>query len=377
MSDTADSLRRAHWTGWRPTHEGRYWLGIVVILLTVGIVKNINLLTLVGFVMLAIIALSSLVVGRRLKWLEGRRVLEETILAGSPTRLEVRLTNSSTKPIRAVRLEDGGEAHQFGWYLDKIDPKNRQNFLTEVTLPQRGWYNFAPLAAISSYPFGLWQRRVFIGTPTRVLVLPRPGKLQRDRLRQYLRGRDPYGERIRRHGWRHETAQADFHGLRPFRLGDSPRWIHWRTSARRGELMVREFEDIPGEDLLLVLDSAEGSEQVEALISLAATIIWEWNQRRGDRFLLGLGGEPAELHDGLTGPEHLRALLERLALLPRDNLGPAPVALLSEAIPPTVAVVVLSLGETDLTAQVEARLHRPVTLLIPEQLEGSGVYTPP
>ena len=65
---------------------------------------------------------------------------------------------------------------------------------------------------------------------------------------------DPRGEHSRQAGSRHELARADFHGLRQYRTGDSLRWIHWRTSARRGQLMVKEYEDVPGEDLVLVFD---------------------------------------------------------------------------------------------------------------------------
>src|SRR5262245_50354018 len=99
-----DALRRAHWTGWRPTREGRLWLGIVALLLTVGVVKNINLLTLLGYVMLAVIALASAVAGRRLRRLEARRVLPENLYAGAPARLEVRLHNTSSRPVRGARL---------------------------------------------------------------------------------------------------------------------------------------------------------------------------------------------------------------------------------------------------------------------------------
>src|SRR5262249_49364986 len=68
----------------------------------------------------------------------------------------------------------------------------------------------------------------------------------------------PPSPRRRRRPRRHPTAQAEFHGLRAFRSGDSPRWIHWRTSARCGELMVREFEDVPPDHLVLVVEPVAG-----------------------------------------------------------------------------------------------------------------------
>jgi uncharacterized protein (DUF58 family) len=369
-------LRQAHWTGWRPTREGQYWLGVVALLLLVGIAKNINLLALLGYVMLAVIGLASAVAGRRLRRLEARRILPDHLFAGAPARLEVRLRNTSKRPVRGFRLEDAGAAHHAGWFFPSLEGGGRRSVEADVELPRRGWYDFAPLAVSGSHPFGLWQRRVFVGLPARVLILPRPGKVSRERLRHQLRGADPRGDRARRHRWRHEAAQADFHGLRPFRLGDSPRWIHWRTSARRGELMVREFEDVPGDDMALVVDAPADDAWLEDVVSLAATLVWEWGQRRGDRFLLAVPGA-AQWIDGMSGPEHTRAMLECLALLGPAASPAAPPDLPLDGVPGTASVVVVAAGDGGLAADLEAKLGRPVTLLTPERLRLAGVYTPP
>jgi hypothetical protein len=64
--------------------------------------------------------------------------------------------------------------------------------------------------------------------------------------------------------------------------------------------MVREFEDVPGDDVVLVV--APGGD-LETTICLAAGVCWEWCRRRGDRLVL-LAGET--LLDDRTGPEHAR-----------------------------------------------------------------------
>lgn len=362
--------------GWALSREGRVWLCIVALVLLVGVIKNINLLALLGYVLLALLVLAGILVGRRLGRLEARRVLDENLFAGTAIRLEVRVHNTSTRPVLGVCIEDIGTAHSARWYFDQFEPNDRQMLTAEILLPRRGWYDFAPLAASSTYPFGLWSRRIRIGLPQRVLVLPRPGKILRDRLRHHLRGADPRGERVHRHGWRHEAAQADFHGLRPFRTGDSPRWIHWRTSARRGELMVREFEDVPGDDLALFVDTRADEEARESVIQLAATIVEEWNQRRGDRVLMLVLGSERGMIEGVTGPEHCRALLECLALVnsPGESIG---LALHAEQVPASMGIMVLAAHTSDLPAQLEATLGRPVALLTPTQLRLAGVYTPP
>jgi uncharacterized protein (DUF58 family) len=363
--------------GWRLTPEGQLWLLAVVLLLGVGIVKNINLLTLLGYVMLVLLLLHALVVGRRLRRLEARRHVEEPVFAGGSCAVEVRLRNLGSRARPSVLLEDPGPgpgASRLDWYVDCLEGNARASFRGTFVVPGRGWHDWGPVAAVSGYPFGLVRRRVAVSAASRVLALPRPRTLSREGLRQYLRGADPRGERAHRRGWQHALAQAEFHGLRPFRPGDSPRLIHWRTSARRGELTVREMEDVPGEDVVLVLDTDTAAGVLfEEAVTLAATFVWEWCQRRGDRLVLAVAPAGPVL-DGRTGPEHAWRLLEHLATVGADTASPVPGPCPGEAteaavfdavchLAPPLSVFVVSAGPSSLGEALVARLGPSVTLL--------------
>jgi uncharacterized protein (DUF58 family) len=217
-----------------------------------------------------------------------------------------------------------------------------------------------------------------------ILVFPALGRLHRGRLRRLLRQAAITLGRSRQRPRRHPTAQSQFHGLRAFRPGDSPRWIHWRTSARRGELMVREFEDEPTDDLVLVVEpwlpaadanawraqvSVEDDEpprrslvRLEEALSLAATICWEWCRHKGDRFVLAVAGTVPLLVDGITSREHALLMLECLAIHP-GSAAPAADHLadrLAALSLPSAPILVVSTHPTSLGDTLAVRLHRPV-----------------
>jgi uncharacterized protein (DUF58 family) len=356
---------------------GRIWLLITGVLLLVGIVRNINLLALLGSVLLAVFALQALAAGRGLRRLQVRRWCDEVLRQGVPCRVEVRLVNESTRPAPGVWIED--TVQSLGWYIDRVEGQGRYTCRGEVVPDRRGWFTFGPLLADSGYPFGLVRQRVEVCPALEVLVLPRPGKLSREQFRRHLRGNDPRGERSRQSGLPHEMARADFHGLRPYRLGDSLRWVHWRTSARRGQLMVKEFEDVPGEDLLLVFDpAAPRVADLERAVTLAATIVDEWCQRRGNRLIVALLGLRPEIIEGVTGPELARRALKALAVVERP-IGPS--GSLAEALRPFVprsaSAVVVAGGSSVHGDELEAVLGRAVTLLDARYPEELPFYRPP
>ncbi|MGL4555578.1 MAG: DUF58 domain-containing protein [Gemmataceae bacterium] len=167
--------------------------------------------------------------------------------------------------------------------------------------------------------------------------------------------------------------------MRPYRPGDSLRWIHWRTSARRGQLMVKEFEDVPGEDLVLVFDPVgPDGEAFERAVTLAATIAHEWCQRRGDRLLLAVAGRTPEIVDGVTGPAHARRVLEALALVAAEaDRDPQLAERLRAYVPRSASAVVVSAGASPLVAPLEEALGRAVSLLDASDVDGLSFFTPP
>jgi uncharacterized protein (DUF58 family) len=181
---------------------------------------------------------------------------------------------------------------------------------------------------------------------------------------------------VRGGGRRHPTAQAEFHGLRAFRPGDSPRWIHWRTSARCGELMIREYEDVPSEDLILVVDPSGKDAVLEATIRLAATICWDWCRHKGNQLTLIVTGSKPIVLDGTTSEEHAFQLLECLALL--EAAAETDAANLAQQLPfgglPAAPILLVSPRARTYAEELGGQWHRPVAALDVTDLASVDFY---
>ena len=123
-------------------------------------------------------------------------------------------------------------------------------FAGNTRAPGAGKYRFRDLDVGTRSPFGLVEHRVTIALADQIVVYPTIGRLTRRWFQMQRQATE------NRRGQRHDRSaqQVEYHGLRDYRSGDSPRWIHWRTSARRGELMVKEFEQQNEQDLAILID---------------------------------------------------------------------------------------------------------------------------
>jgi uncharacterized protein (DUF58 family) len=120
-----------------------------------------------------------------------------------------------------------------------------------VSDPVRGRYQLAPEIVLEDM-LGLVRARVPLAAPGRVRVEPELVEL----------GAARAFSRAQRDGMRHafaSTAGDGLAGVRDHEVGESLRHVHWRTTARRGRLTVRELEDHPRDELHVLLDAAAGS----------------------------------------------------------------------------------------------------------------------
>src|SRR5262249_34117820 len=149
------------------------------------------------------------------------------------------------------------------------------------------------------------------------VILPALGRLNADQFRHWIARQARSDGRLIRTSRPSMVRQDDLHGLRPFRAGDSPRWIHWRTSARRHQKMVREFEESSGQNLILILDPwgpADAAQELDRAVSLVATICWEWARQGHDQLFLGIATQDPAVLSGSSTRERALLMLRALAL---------------------------------------------------------------
>jgi len=152
---------------------------------------------------------------------------------------------------------------------DRIEPRG-EVALDWVLKPTRRGEAFVELAAVGSlYPFGFLKKN--LGSHLRAPVLVWPAQVEYQWTGNMAPASGSAGRRMARAG-----TGDDLLALRKYQLGDSHRLIHWKASARLGQMMVRQFAAESHDGFVLQLDPARDlwprDEQFELACSLAATM---------------------------------------------------------------------------------------------------------
>ncbi|MGI8420739.1 MAG: DUF58 domain-containing protein [Gaiellaceae bacterium] len=192
---------------------------------------------------------------RRERYLEGEDVLLDLRVEldrGAPPPGLVLAEQIAGLGERRVRLERHG--------------RHASAHLVLHSLP-RGRYAFSAAEAVVEDPFGLERRVVPLGTAAAILVYPRTvelpsifsenGPLARDGRRQLQR----------------RPSGFDLHSVREHVEGEPLRNVHWRTTARRGRLMVKEVEDAPRDEVAVVLDTGADVELLDLAVRAAGSLL--------------------------------------------------------------------------------------------------------
>lgn len=352
------------------TREGAGYTGVWLVLLLLGLEQQINLILLVAGLAAGPVVASFLVSAAMLRRLRTTRRMPSYVFSGEPFQIDYTLENARRYTAAlALFIEDdgapadrtvsGASAISPRVFFERVAGRDRARVRWEGIGPKRGRYRFRALEVVTRSPFGLLERRVTFDDPGELIVYPAVGQLTR---RWHLVQRQATETR---RGQRHDRTaqQQEYHGLRDYRPGDSPRWIHWRTSARLGQPMVKEFEQQSEQDLAILLDpwlprtkiAAGQREFLDRAVEFAATLCLETCRNPGRRLLLGWTGPTPGLRQGPASVKLLHELLEQLAVLRPSTEGS--LSALFDSLPPVTLreaiLVVISTRPINLIEEAE------------------------
>jgi len=256
-----------------------WWLGISVSIGLIGWSKSINLLLILGFVLLGLMVCQGWIARRIVRGIRLNPGEGGTGFAGEPLAVSFELINSSSKHC-TLRIET---PLGLRWLFPELPPRTSIRASHDATFPTRGCHRLGKFAAISAYPFGIVEYKKELAIVPELFVLPALGAIHEARLRKWLRSAGFGENRKMRTSIQHWPTEGDVRGIRPYRTGDNPRDIHWKTTARRGALHVREYDTSTPRDMVLIVEAFAPSndlpyEPLEWALSLAATLAWEWSR---------------------------------------------------------------------------------------------------
>jgi uncharacterized protein (DUF58 family) len=348
--------------------EGVYFLAIIALVFGGAVIKEVNLLLILAGMLLGPFLLNWRAVKANLRGLKVDRNLPLRISAGDVLSVDLNLTNTRKKlGSWAVVVEEQIQREAAnGRNNHRRQPPLRPSVLFPYApagqsrkgvyrgrLVERGRYHLGPLRASTRFPFGLFSRTITLGESETLIVLPRLGRLTQGwaaRRREALVGTD---RRRQQPG-----NEGDFYGVREWRSGDGQRLIHWRSSARAGKLVVRQFERPRSRDVAIVLDlwqpephSPEHVENVELAVSFAATVLADLCRKGGSNIFLGIANSKPECVGGPASSATMQWLMEQLALIEAraDTSLPTLLAATLQQITDGTEVVLVSTRAVDLS----------------------------
>ncbi len=270
--------------GLKPAYAGGLLLSLAIFLFAAATNTMAGGLYVMSGVMLALLALATQLPRRHLRGITVERRPIDPVSADDSLVVEVRVTNRHRQPQGLFQLMDAlplalAPAPQTA--LRHLGHAQTQVWRYQVQPRQRGVYHWEGLTLRSAAPLGLFWYRRDLALPATAVVYPQVLPLQRCPIL------DTLGHQAGQQWHYHPVVKPDTEGvtrsLRPYRWGDPTRLIHWRTSARYGELQVRELERVTAsQEVVIALNTLapwteEGFEQAV----IAAASLYHYAMERG------------------------------------------------------------------------------------------------
>lgn len=346
------------------TVRGRAFLAAGITAVVCAIILDQSTLSRVGVLLLALPLLTVAVLARnRYRLTLVRTVTPQLVAAGAPARVTLTVANEGLTPHGMLLLEDHvpyvlGTRPRF--IAEGIGQGWRHSISYTVRSDVRGRFEIGPMSVRIGDPFGLVELGRTFRTTVPLTVTPRTVPLPHIPLGGAWTGSGDNRPRA------FATGSAEDVTVREYRRGDDLRRVHWRSSARVGELMVRREEQPWQSRATLVLDNrlvahrGQGiASSLEAAVSTAASIAVHLTARGfAVRLVTAAGEEPGSAWHERGADLNAGPLLESLAILEPVHQGLLETSWIGEGAHGGLTVAVFGAVENrDLPVLRRMQLH--------------------
>jgi uncharacterized protein (DUF58 family) len=235
------------------TSRGRWFFGGAAVFAVTALIFGEKDLLRVAILLAALPLLAAAYVGRTRYKLSCSRTLQpHRVQVGGTSRVVLRLQNLSRLPTGTMLLEDRlpyalGSRPRL--VLERLGPHQASSVAYTVRADVRGRYEVGPLVVRLTDPFGLCELVRAFPSIDKLTVIPQVVPLPSVRLAgEYAGAGESRARSVAVHG-------EDDAATREYRYGDDLRRVHWRSTARTGELMVRREEQPWESRATVVLDT--------------------------------------------------------------------------------------------------------------------------
>lgn len=252
----------------RLTPVGVGVIGLALTAIMGGLVGGLAAVVATGLALAVLVGVAALMVAEVPQVRLHRLASPPEVPRHRPAEVRLRFVSTSRGRARTMTVIESVDGVDHVTTVGPIPPEGEVELAYPVPTHRRGIVIAGPLVVRHLDPFGLVVAdRRFGGT---CMVRVRPRRLPLRLL--------PAGRRRELEGPTRERSEGTtaFHQLREYTPGDDLRRIHWRSTAKHGDLLVKQMVDTTQPELVVILDNrAEviGGDDFEEAVDLAASLV--------------------------------------------------------------------------------------------------------
>ena len=258
-----------------PAYGGGLLLALSIFLFGAATNTMAGWLYVISGICFALLGIAIILPQRSLVALQIRRGTLDPVSVGEQLTLELEIENTVNSAKTLIQVQDllPSSLGKSTTVIEILSPHRPYKWITYLPTQKRGIYHWQTVRLRTATPLGLFWCSRERQVPATAIVYPLILPLKTCPIIDEM-GRE-YNPKVYERNRFKMSTEGVTRTLRPYRLGDPTRLIHWRSSARYGQLRVRELEiSSGGQEIIICLDSASiwQPDDFEQAVTAAASL---------------------------------------------------------------------------------------------------------